>query len=151
MPAVIQIRGMQEVLSNLKKAGRRIGDGAGRGLVKGGQFLQAESQRICPVMTGNLRASAFTRRVAPKHVIVGYTAGYAAYVHENLEAAHGKAFNIKHATEIARANTRMRAGKRRSRVFFGRGENQQAKFLERPAKEKRHDILRIVAEEAKRI
>jgi hypothetical protein len=30
-------------------------------LLKGGLFLQRESQRLCPVATGALRASAFTR------------------------------------------------------------------------------------------
>ena len=33
----------------------------GQAMLKAGLFLQAASQRLCPVDTGNLRASAFTR------------------------------------------------------------------------------------------
>lgn len=158
MASMIQLKGMDKVLSNLKTAGKRIESGIGRGLVKGGRFLQSESQKVCPVLTGNLRGSAFTRRLGDKHVIVGYTAEYAAYVHEDLDKAHGRAFNIKHAEKIAqRAEraARRRRGKRPSNVivdpYFIRGENQQAKFLEQPAKEKRDKILQIVADEARRI
>jgi hypothetical protein len=31
-------------------------------LVVGGMFLQGESQNLCPVLTGNLKGSAFTRK-----------------------------------------------------------------------------------------
>jgi hypothetical protein len=161
MASMVHITGMPELMSRLKGAGKRIEMGVTRGLVKGGRFLQRESQKIVPVQTGNLRGSAFTRKLTAKHVTVGYTASYAAFVHENLDAAHGRAFNVKHAAAIARANRRLRfkqgkvvgqkAGERRSTTFFNRGENQQAKFLERPAREKRLEILNIVAAEARLI
>lgn len=60
-------------------------------------------------------------------VVVGYTTEYAVWVHENLEAAHGQAFNVKHAAEI-------KAG-----LEHSRGPLQQAKFLEQPARENRAD------------
>ena len=74
----------------------------------------------------------FGRKIqaAAKHtaVRVGYTANYALFVHENLEAAHGAAFNAKHAAEIA-------AGTEHSR-----GDNQQAKFLETPFRQLRPQL-----------
>ena len=162
---MIKITGMAGVLSKLRKTKSRLNASISRGLVKGGQYLQRESEKIVPVMTGNLRGTAFTRRLSWDHVTVGYTASYAAFVHENLNAAHGKTFNIKHAAEISRAGrmTTTKSGRQTFNPFkgklmgtaaggmFPRGENQQAKFLERPMREKRSEILRIVAEEARKI
>jgi hypothetical protein len=67
-------------------------------------------------------------------VSVGYTAAYAVFVHEDLQKAHGAAFNIKHADEIA------------SGAEHSRGPEQQAKFLEGPAREKAGDIGAKVVE-----
>lgn len=62
------------------------------GLTRAGLHLQAVSEEIVPVRTGNLKNSAFTRASGvgtPRpEVRVGYTAGYALYVHENLDAWH---------------------------------------------------------------
>lgn len=67
-------------------------------------------------------------------VVVGYTASYALYVHENLQARHGEAFN-------AAAGERKRDVKGRFKKGQGRrGPGQQAKFLERPAREKQGEI-----------
>jgi len=162
---MIKITGMKGIISKLQKTKSRLNSSISRGLYKGGQYLQRESQKIVPVMTGNLRGTAFTRKISWDHVTVGYTASYAAFVHENLNVAHGKAFNVKHAAEIARAG-RMTISKSGRQVFkptggklmgtaaggmFPRGENQQAKFLERPMREKRNEILKIVAAEASKI
>src|SRR5208283_1222248 len=103
--------------------------------------------------------------VQGESVIVGYTANYAVYVHENLEAAHGQAYNIKYAAKIAEGLAKkgkavkadlfgqLAAGKisnaeyqrRLSRIknfkrgvkaqWKYRGAGQQAKFLEQPARE----------------
>lgn len=162
MASMIKITGMRAVLQKAMRASMKIKNNASNGLVKGGRYLQAESMRIVPVQTDNLRGTAFTRRISTFHVIVGYTAPYAAFVHENPNAAHGKAFNIKHAVEIAKANERLyfdakgrvvgqKAGTQRHKVWFNRGENQQWKFLETPARTKRLNILAIVAAEARKI
>lgn len=74
------------------------------------------------------------------NVVVGYTASYAVYVHENLEAAHGEAFNAKHAAEIA-AGAGRKKGERR---VMSRGAGQQAKFLEQPAREHSTTIAQMV-------
>lgn len=151
MASMINIVGMPQVLSRLKGASLKLNKSLERGLVKGGHFLQRESQKIVPWLTGNLSGTAFTRKITPTEVIVGYAAPYAAFVHENLDAAHGHDFNVKHADDISRAKARTKITRRKSLVWFNRGEHQQAKFLERPAREKRFDILNILAQEARRI
>jgi hypothetical protein len=59
--------------------------GMSKGLKRAGLFVQRESQKICPVDTGALRNSAFTRHTgqgADTVVEVGYTQNYAIFVHE---------------------------------------------------------------------
>lgn len=144
----IKVKGVDKVIRNMLNAGGQIERNAQTGMKRAGLFIQRESQRIVPVQTGNLRASAFTRALgqgANFSVVVGYTASYAIFVHENLSAAHGRAFNIKHADKIARANSRMRKGRARSRVYFRRGANQQAKFLEKPVRENTDKIFKIIS------
>jgi hypothetical protein len=111
-----------ERLGNLKgrlaKIRSKHEKGLERGLVKCGLLLQRTSQKIVPVDTGNLRASAFTRKepIASQIIVtVGYTASYAIYVHEILTNRH-------------------KPGK-------------QAKFLEWPARYLQPDFRRIIKEE----
>jgi hypothetical protein len=152
---MIRMTGIQNVVAAMKAASLKIHVNIDKGLVSGGHLLQTESQRICPVYEGHLRASAFTRKIWSGHVVVGYTADYAAYVHENLNAAHGKEFNIKHADKIAKAKSRISHRKKmgvsgvRNIYDRNRGENQQAKFLERPAREKKTKILHTIAERSR--
>ena len=67
---------------------QRLAANLDAGLLAAGMVLQAESQKLCPVKTGNLRASATTRKSAGStdtEIIytVGYEAvSYAIYVHE---------------------------------------------------------------------
>lgn len=117
MAQLVKISGVSNVIANIKKASVVIGGNIERGMIKGGLFLQRESQKIVPVDLNNLRPPAFTRNVGGTgfdvDVIVGYVADYAVYVHEDLEAKH-------------------KPGK-------------TAKYLERPAREKRPEILMIIA------
>lgn len=125
MARINKIRGLQTVLQNMRRQDMRLRGGLERGLKKAGLYLQAKSQKEVPVEFGVLRASAFTRAEGKglgTRIIVGYTAAYAIYVHENLDAAHGRAFNAKYAADIE-------AGIKKSR-----GEGQKAKFLEDPYK-----------------
>ncbi len=156
----MQIKGVNNFIKNLKGSQKIIGRGAERGLKKAGLFLLRESQKIVPVQTTNLRGSAFIRSFGSgtkTDVVIGYTAKYAAYVHEDLEKAHGTQFNIKYADLIA---TRGQRGKRRrkqgfmhrveSDPYFKRGEEQQAKFIERPARDNRDKLLNMIAAEIKK-
>ena len=137
------ISGLNQVLANTKKATALIRAGERRGLLRAGFFLQRKSQDIVPWDEGNLHSTAFTRpemTALGDSVIVGYTAEYAVYVHEDMEKAHGEAYNKKYAMKIV-------AG---IKGYHTRGENQQAKFLEKPARENRTEMLAMIAKETAR-
>ena len=143
MAQFVTVTGLNVVLRNLKAAKPTLGAKVGRNLKRAGLFLQRESQKIVPVHKGPLKASAFTRNVGgtgwATDIVVGYTAKYAVYVHENLTTAHGRRFNIKHADKIASATT-----KAQRKIWFNRGVNQQAKFLEQPMRMKRRELMAII-------
>ncbi len=131
-------------MRNLGKANSRIAAGIARGLKKGGLHLQRKSMDIVPRDLGVLAGSSFVRNVGGRgfdtDIIVGYGsegANYAVFVHEDLNKVHGAVFNVKHAKEIAAGTMR------------NRGENQQAKFLEKPARDERRAILKIIHREAR--
>lgn len=108
------------------------------GLTNAGLWLLAESKKIVPVDYGDLKASGTIRVIGadtPKvKVQVAYTTGYAVYVHENPDAAHGAAFNEKHAAELAHAKAlrKKRQGGTTGPYRHNRGTNQVYKFLEGP-------------------
>lgn len=146
-----QVTGIKAIIQKMRVSKVKIGNDVARGLKKGGLFLQGKSEEVVPVQLGNLKNSSFCRNVGgagvKTDVVVGYTAGYAAVVHEDLEKTHGKAFNVKHEAEIAAA-----VGKSRSTAaggMFKRGEDQQAKYLETPARNFRREILKRVYGKAK--
>lgn len=56
-PARYQQDGMRRVFNQVLKGGGTVE----QALMMAGLYLQRESQLLCPVDTGNLRASAFTR------------------------------------------------------------------------------------------
>jgi len=155
-----KLKGVNEVIRNAKKFAKNHSLQCAIGLKKAGLHLQRVSQKeYVPVDQGTLKNSAFTRAFGVgfrTDVVVGYTAGYAAYVHENLNAAHGKSFNRKHAAEIARVRRTRRLYKkkygnkppRQKPYFRARGEGQMAKFLEFPARLERKKMLAIIAKEA---
>jgi hypothetical protein len=121
----------------------------GQNLIKAGFYIQRESMKIVPILTGNLRASAFTRFTGvglQTRVQVGYTAAYAIFVHEIVEYAHGSEFNAKHRDKIARLNYTtkeevqgpLKPGQKKRKTktvkvehpyYFNRGVRQQSKFL----------------------
>lgn len=82
------VKGVDQVLANIDKLQEQIGSGFKKGLTRAALYLQAASQKLTPVDTGTLRASAFTRvtgsGLAAK-ATVGYTAFYALFVHELVE------------------------------------------------------------------
>lgn len=140
---ITKVRGLSSVLGQMKKVQKGQVAGLERGLKLAGLFLLAKSQKEVPVEFGPLKASGFVRVTgfgAGTNVQVGYTAAYAIYVHENLDAAHGEEFNKKYAEAI-------KNGKMKSR-----GKGQKAKFLEDPAKDfaNRRDMRAIIAEQTGR-
>jgi len=146
MAELTKVVGKEEIAKALRAANVTMGSAVRRGLKRAGLYLQRKSQEIVPVHKGNLKASAGTRATGTgwnTDVVVFYTAAYAVYVHERTDVAHGKEFNIKHADEIASAHTPAQR-----KVWFNRGENQQAKFLETPARTEKPMLLKIITGEA---
>ena len=79
-------------------------------------------------------------------VIVGYESAYAVYVHENLEAAHGATHNAKHKGR-AKRDTKgkyIKGKHNRGKRPKKRGPNQQAKFLETPARKMQGELGAII-------
>ncbi len=77
--------GFKQVMAGIDRSRRDIQRGVSVGLKRSGLFLQRESMKQVPVDLGHLRASAFTRRegnLLNSSIYVGYTAEYAAAVHE---------------------------------------------------------------------
>jgi esterase/lipase superfamily enzyme len=91
MAKMTRITGLKSVLKKYKKSTGLFATRVGEGLKDAGLHLQRKSQKVVPVDKGNLKNSAFTRahdEGVNTLVVVGYTASYAIFVHENLEARH---------------------------------------------------------------
>jgi hypothetical protein len=84
-------------------------------------------------------------------VIVGYTANYGVYVHENTEARHGADYNAWYGEEISQGLTKSGKLKKGWKGKTSRGPEQQSKFLERPARRLNNDgtLSQIVLEQTK--
>lgn len=135
----------------------------GQNLIKAGFYIQRESMKVVPILTGNLRASAFTRFTGTglqTRVQVGYTAAYALFVHEIIENAHGSEFNAKHRLRIAMGNytsyaemegplqprkkRKIIATKVSDPYYFKRGVRQQSKFLSSIVTAHYYEIIAIL-------
>lgn len=119
MPSIAKIVGERELRTRLKAETARRIRGLRRGLRKGGLFLQRESQKIVPVDTGALKNSAFTRDVTKVDTFPVVIVGY----------------TINYAIFVhENVDAKHKPGK-------------VAKFLEKPARERRAEILQIVLKE----
>lgn len=139
----ITVTGLSSVLRNLKASKSEIGRGIERGLKRGGLFLQRESMKQVPVDLGNLRASGFTRSEKSgidTEVTVGYTAEYAAAVHEKPMKRKGQPRQGNHLD-----------GQKRKGNYWDPASRGKNKFLEDPMKDatNRKIINTIVKESIK--
>ena len=134
----MSLDGLQEVLENLNKQVEGIEGRSMDGLFDAGLQIQRAAQKDlrASVVTGNLRASAYTRRTGefvrmddsqldrsqsapdpsgqiPNGVEVGFTANYGIYVHENMEGRSPKFLerplrrNQKQIIEIIRRRAKL--------------------------------------------
>ena len=130
------IRGVEQVIRNIRLKNKRLGAGCERGIKLASLFLLRESQRLVPVDTGTLKASGFARTTGKGYGTrggVGYTAAYAIFVHENVEM---------------KLKGQPRPGGR-GRFWDPQGRGQ-AKFLEEPAR--RHAVkIRGIIRDSMRI
>lgn len=105
MAKVVKVIGVRKVTRALRKAGVRTGKQVERGLKKAGLFIQRISQEVVPIDTSALKNSAFTRATGSGFnvdVQVGYTKGYAIYVHERTELRHAPGKQAKFLEEPVR-------------------------------------------------
>ena len=153
--------GLDQTIQNIRKEIEQIQGVTLKGLLRAGLKIRSEAQKMCPVVTGNLKASAYvvtSRGNAPagktptfkgddaaqmgsnhsetvaerRHTIqdennptveVGFTAVYAASVHENPNAGQA--------------------------TYPGASEVGQWKFLEEAVKQNETYILDVIQREAK--
>jgi len=98
MATGIKIKGLSRVARNIERFGNMKAKGIERGLNKAALVVKGESQRIVPIDFGILRSSAFVRKINSgfnTKMLVGYSANYAVYVHENLDSMHKEGTQAK--------------------------------------------------------
>lgn len=123
-------------LNNSPQVGRRVR----AGLIAGANELLKEALLLVPFESGTLYASGrieidgFGIRTVVSVIFGNDSAPYAIYVHEDLTKAHGAAFNLKHAVDIARGHTLY------GKPISSRRSLEQAKFLEAPLRNKISNI-----------
>ena len=87
-----EIQSFNTVMMNLNEAIDRIAGASLKGLIKGAVIIRADMDRtppMIPVDTNNLRSSWFTSTAYSNDkptVYLGFTANYAVYVHEMINA-----------------------------------------------------------------
>lgn len=126
-----QVTGLQEVLDNLNREISGIKNRSLAGLYEAGLKIEAASNERAPSEYGNLRGSSYTRKdlSGGMSVEVGYTAAYAAFVHENLE--------MKLKGELRPSGL--------GKYWGPKGEN---KFLEKTVRLNEANIIKIVQHHA---
>lgn len=90
MAAGGEVKGLEEITRNINRQIAAMPRATMAGLMAAGLIVQRDAQLHVPVDTGNLKASAFTRKAQKSSdrkpaVEVGFTASYAVFVHENME------------------------------------------------------------------
>lgn len=83
---VVKVRGQKEILRNLNREIKLIGRDSRRGIAVGLLSIKKDAQDMAPVDEAVLKNSAFTSTsISPSGKVsgrVGFTARYAAWVHE---------------------------------------------------------------------
>lgn len=124
-------KGLNKVVKNLNTEIDAIKGRSIKGLLRAGLMVQARSQKRVPVEYGKLRSSAYTRKsqASANTVEIGYSAAYALFVHENMEA-------------------KWKGQPRKSGIGVYWGPHGEPKFLERPLYESKPEIINIIKADA---
>lgn len=130
-----KVVGLQDLADRLKKFKYANAQGFEEGIQKSAYFLLRKALELVPIDTGYLAStghvhvtgSGFKTRAS-----VRFSAEYSIWVHERLDLAHGRAFNIKHFLEIQMGKTHFRR------------PQEQAKFLETPLRLHKKQLLDYV-------
>ncbi len=114
---------LKELIETLKRKKDAHAEGFEEGVTKAAWDLYDKALEIVPIETGKLWLSGKVVIEGKGFETVGHVifdAEYAIWVHERLDLAHGKVYNIKYAEDIA-------AGRK-----ILKRPQEQAKFLESP-------------------
>lgn len=140
------VRGFDEVMRNLNEQIEGIKDRTMAGLLEASYKIQGQANKKVPVDTGNLVGSSYVRKHQDgfMRVEIGYTAIYAAWVHEMTSMR-------------LKGKPRAHFGTTREGVEFGGGTltgtywapNGEAKWLENTIRLNEKAIVQIVMERAK--
>lgn len=125
----VELQGLEEATKALNAAISQYPRVALSGLIEIGLRIQRDAQERVPVQFGKLRASGYTRKAMqyPNAVEVGFTAKYAAAIHENVEMKwKGKP-------------------RRKPKGTFYWGPQGEAKFLESSLRRAQSGLLRDLA------
>lgn len=110
---MVTITGLPLVLKKLHAVTTAQEAVIGTNLKKAGLYLQRQSQKVTPVLSGDLKGSANTRNIGGKgfqtDIVVSYgsTVNYAIYVHEMIDNKHKKgkiAKYLEHTARIEKSN-----------------------------------------------
>ena len=134
------VEGVERAIAKLRLTSTTTAVKFTSNLYQAGKFLQKVSQEIVPIDTKALHDSAKTTLFSAgwySNVAISYgnaKVQYAVRVHEDLDMNHGAKFNSVYAAEIAQG----RVGYKMKRP------DEQAKFLEKPARDHQATILAII-------
>jgi hypothetical protein len=133
------VSGIPEVIAEIQRRVNDLGTFSQKGLLRAGQYLDKESAKQCPVVTGALVNRRIGVRLRKQgvfgnryYVAVGYTVVYATRVHENPRSGR-----------TAGVSPSGRRYKKWSKVG-------KWKFLEDPLKENVRLFVSLIAGEARR-
>jgi len=99
--------GIPEFLARNQKTREVAGPAVEAALIEVGELILEESNKLCPIVTGDLRESGEVQQSGhgfATRIRVVYTASYAVYVHENLDAYHEPPTQAKFLEETLRRN-----------------------------------------------
>lgn len=120
MAKLVRVTGISSVITKLRRAHSTIASGFAKGLKEAGLKLQRESQKIVPVDTSDLKGSANTRNVGGK----GFDADVVV------------SYNTEYAVYVHEdMNAKHKPGK-------------SAKYLEKPARENKKELIDIIKRKA---
>lgn len=83
-----KVKGLEQIKNALAQVKKEHDKKKRQALNRIGVIIKADSVKLTPVDTSNLRGSAYIDVDGTKSVFIGYTASYAVFVHEDLEAIH---------------------------------------------------------------
>lgn len=141
----MRLIGEKNLIRALHRKERRYAHAMQVAVLNGATFVLRESNEVVPVDKGRLRDSGYALRSGSglgSVGTVGYRKDYGIWVHEDLTKAHGEAYNIKHAADIAAGNTYDYEGERRT--YRPRRPQERAKFLEFAIRTKRRALQGVV-------